>query len=65
MVKAVSDKGYEAHVIPAVAVEGEAGKMDASGCSATQKAACAAMGKTCGEVKKTDKKEDKKTDGSM
>jgi len=67
LAKAVSDKGYEAKVIPAVAVEpmqGEASKMDASGCSAAQKAACAAMGKTCGD-KKAEKKEDKKTDGSM
>jgi copper chaperone CopZ len=68
LVKAVSDKGYEAKVIPAVAVEqmsGDAAKMDASGCSAAQKAACAATGKTCGTPKKSDKKDDKKTDGSM
>ena len=67
LVKAVSDKGYEAKVIPAVAIEpmkGDASKMDASGCSAAQKAACAAMGKTCGD-KKTEKKDEKKTDGSM
>jgi copper chaperone len=72
LVKAVSSKGYEAEVIPAVAVEpakaeGNASKMDAAhdGCSAAQKAACAATGKTCGSKKATEKKEEKKTDGSM
>lgn len=73
LVKAVSDKGYGAEIIPAVATDAttaqtsaastvEAGK---AGCTAAQKAACAATGKTCGGAKKTDaKKASDKTDGS-
>jgi copper chaperone len=72
LIKAVSSKGYEAEVIPAVAIEpakadANASKMDAAhaGCTAAQKAACAATGKTCGSKKTAEKKEEKKTDGSM
>jgi len=69
LVKTVTAKGYEASIIPAVATMETAApaKMTGSkdGCSAAQKAACAAKGLPCGsktEGAKTEAK--KKADGT-
>lgn len=74
LVKTVTDKGYEAGIIPAVAtaetetMTKKASSHDGSGCTAAQKAACAAKGLPCGTktdgAKATNISVKKKADGS-
>ncbi|MCP4684181.1 MAG: heavy-metal-associated domain-containing protein [bacterium] len=66
LVKTVADKGYTVDIIPAVATADtkvETKAVDAKGCTAAQKAACAAKGLPCG-TKTGDAKAKKTADGT-